>query len=54
MEAKSLKCYEVNGKVFIIDSASGILKQCQVLPDTVMPTFKEFEAICNQYDKENN
>lgn len=51
MKAKKLECFTVNGKVFIVDEA-GILRQCKLLPETVTPTFAEYEAIFKKVDEE--
>lgn len=44
MKAKKLECYTVNGKVFVVDE-NGMLRQCELLPETVMPSYQEFSAI---------
>lgn len=51
MKAKKIECYTVNGKVFVVDE-NGILRQCELLPETVMPTFQEFSAIFENVDTE--
>lgn len=45
MKAKKLECFEVNGKIFVVEPETGILIQCQKLPDTLMPTYNEYQAI---------
>ncbi len=54
MKAKRLDCFQVNGKVFVVDSETGILVQCQQLSNTIMPTFNEYEAIFNVLEEANN
>ncbi len=44
MKAKKTECYLVNGKVFVVDE-NGILRQCKLLPENIMPSFEEFSAI---------
>lgn len=51
MKAEKIECYMVNGKVFVVDE-NGILRQCELLPETVMPTFQEFSAIFEKVDAE--
>ena len=41
MKAKKLECCTVNGKVFVVDE-NGILRQCELLPETVMPSYQNF------------
>jgi len=51
MKAKKLNCYTVNGKVFVVDE-NGILRQCELLPETVVPSFQELSAIFEKADAE--